>query len=242
MANKSASSSVPKALPKKRAREEPTGGAVLTAEKNCKLCRSGRGQCRHWNRPGHLQSGLPAPAKAAPTAAQEEEEEDEAESESEARGAAGAAPDDQDAVATGPWSSDEDEQLRRAIASAGGTRAAGSWQRIADAVPGRSSNGCRKRWVKLERQGEEAEDDEEDESPPKKAKRAKRASLSVECTGCDAAGKSERECWHDLVGVSDGDKMELDGGLDFYCDGCRVQYGITDSVAESPLAQPPVSD
>ena len=35
----------------KRSREELT-----VEQKNCKICRSGKGQCRHWNERGHLQS------------------------------------------------------------------------------------------------------------------------------------------------------------------------------------------
>lgn len=35
----------------KRSREELT-----VEQKNCKICRGGRGQCRHWNERGHLQS------------------------------------------------------------------------------------------------------------------------------------------------------------------------------------------
>ena len=148
-ANKPAASSVPKALPKKRAREEPTGGAVLTAEKNCKLCRIGRGQCRHWNRPGHLQSGLPAPAKAAPRApaaapsssSSEEEEEEESDSGSETEGA----------PRCQAWSEAEDRELKRMCAKEG----EGDWVAKAakfKAGDGRSASSLRQRW-KLLHQG-----------------------------------------------------------------------------------------
>ena len=116
----------------KRPREEPASPEMLSAEKNCKTCRIGRGNCRHWNMEGHLQR--------SPGGFDEdsESEEDEGESSDDSGAANGG----------GSWSAAEDAMLTKMCEKEG----TGDWVAKASrftAGVGRSASSLRQRWAKL---------------------------------------------------------------------------------------------
>ena len=138
---KSTKVSTAKALAPKAGTKRPREETVLTAHRNCKTCRIGRGQCRHWNTPGHLQrSGGNGPQSDEAAAdfdyedSGDEDEDDSAGRDSSSR--------------QGSWSAEEDDMLRTMCLTEG----TGEWVSKAarfTAGDGRSASSLRQRWAKL---------------------------------------------------------------------------------------------
>ena len=110
----------------KRPREEPSSPEILTADKNCKSCRIGRGNCRHWNMPGHLQR----------TGGSDEESASDEDSSDDSSGG-------------GSWSAAEDAMLTRMYEKEGTGDWVGKASRFT-AGNGRSASSLRQRWAKLD--------------------------------------------------------------------------------------------